>query len=149
MPPWSTGSRSMQSPFKSMSMQRATSQNSSRSAPCRRSLRSRVAGEDRIVGYRDPKGLLAWLESLARGETDLDRVRKSLLNPSSDMRGRLTLARALLQAGRREEATDELVWLWQNIARVEPAMTGVRYSYLARDIRDPNESHAPAREDRS
>jgi thiol-disulfide isomerase/thioredoxin len=101
--------------------------------------------KDRIVGYRDPKGLLVWLEGLARGETDLDQVRKSVVDPTSDMRGRLALARTLLRTGRREEATEELVWLWQNIARVEPAMSGVRVSYLARDIKTLIQSHAPAR----
>jgi hypothetical protein len=101
--------------------------------------------KDRVVGYRDPKGLLAWLQGLTRGETDLDRVRKSVADPGSDMRGRLTLARTLLQTGRREEATEQLVWLWENIARIEPAMSGVRVSYLARDIGTLFESHPPAR----
>ena len=28
--------------------------------------------KDRVVGYRDPRGLLEWLRGLERGETDLD-----------------------------------------------------------------------------
>jgi thioredoxin 1 len=86
---------------------------------------------DRIVGYRDPKGLLEWLGGLARGETDLDRLQRSVVDPERDVRGRMALARALVQAGRKEEAKEELVWLWQNMARVETAMSGVRLSLFA------------------
>ena len=100
--------------------------------------------KDRIVGYRDPKGLLEWLGGLARGETDLDRLQRSVVDPEHDVRGRMSLARALSQAGRKDEATEELVWLWQNMARVEPAMNGVRLSYLAGDIKSLTGSHAPA-----
>ena len=101
--------------------------------------------KDRVVGYYDPKALLEWLRGLTRGETQLDRVRISVGDPNRDMKGRFSLARVLLQAGRKEEATEELVWLWENMARVEPAMSGVRLSYLASDIQGLIESHPPAR----
>ncbi len=101
--------------------------------------------KDRVVGYRDPKGLLAWMNGLTRGETNLDQVRRSLVDPKNDVRGRLSLARTLLQAGRKDEATEEFIWLWENMARIEPAMIGVRLSYLASDIQSLIESHAPAR----
>jgi tetratricopeptide (TPR) repeat protein len=101
--------------------------------------------KDRIVGYREAQGLLGWLDGLTRGETDLDRVRKAVVDPTTDVRGRHLLARGLVRSGRKEEATKELVWLWQNMARVDPAMGGVRVSYLAHEIETLIASHAPAR----
>jgi tetratricopeptide (TPR) repeat protein/thiol-disulfide isomerase/thioredoxin len=101
--------------------------------------------KDRVVGYSDPKALLEWLRGLTRGETHLDRVRMSVGDSNQDVKGRFSLARALLQAGKKEEAMGELVWLWKNMARIEPAMSGVRLSYLAREIRGLIECHPPAR----
>ena len=54
--------------------------------------------KDRIVGYRDPRGLLDWLRGLERGETDLDRLRRSVSDPQHDMNGRLMLAKGMLAA---------------------------------------------------
>jgi thiol-disulfide isomerase/thioredoxin len=102
--------------------------------------------KDRVVGFRDPKGLLGWLRGLERGETDLDRVRQEVAASGGDMQQRLRFAQTLLQSGRRDEATDELVWLWDNIAQVEPSMTGVRLSFMARDIETLAAVHPPARE---
>ena len=93
------------------------------------------SGEGRVVGYRDPRGLLDWLRGLERGETDLDRLRASVTDPGHDMNGRLMLAKGMLAAGLYDEATDEFEWLWHNIAGVDPGMTGVRLSFMASEIR--------------
>jgi hypothetical protein len=52
------------------------------------------------------------------------------------MRGRHTLAKALLHTRRFEEALDHYVWLWGHMAEVEPDMSGVRVSFLAGGIGD-------------
>jgi hypothetical protein len=61
------------------------------------------------------------------------------------MGGRLDVAQALLRARRFDEATEEMVWLWNNIARVEPGMEGVRVSFMAGDIEELVGQHAAAR----
>jgi thioredoxin 1 len=102
--------------------------------------------KDRVVGYRDPRGLLDWLGGLERGETDLDRLRRSVIDPEHDMNDRLMLAKGMLAAGHHEEATDEFEWLWRNIANVDPGMTGVRLSFMASEIGSLIAAYPPARE---
>jgi hypothetical protein len=63
-----------------------------------------------------------------------------------DMSRRLNAAEELSKAGRHEEATSEFVWLWENIDRVEPAMDGVRVSFMANEIRELVAKHEAARE---
>ena len=106
------------------------------------------AGEEkeRVLGFRDAKRLLEWLRGLERGETALDRARQAVTDPAHDMRGRFRLARALRRAGRMDEATEELVWLWHNMVRVRPSMRGVRVSFMAGEMEDLAATHAPARE---
>jgi thioredoxin 1 len=100
--------------------------------------------QDRVVGFRDPRGLLDWFGALERGETAVDQMARDLADPEHDMQGRLRLADALLEAGRLERATDEYVWLWDNVARVEPEMAGVRLSFMASRIEALVASHPPA-----
>lgn len=67
---------------------------------------------DRISGYRDADDLLAWLEALARGETNLallsDRAGVSL----NDSNTRHRLARELARIGKLDEAARAYVELW-------------------------------------
>jgi thioredoxin 1 len=91
------------------------------------------AEQDRVVGMKKPAELLAWLAGVARGERDIDRVRRSV-DAEHDMKGRLGLARGLLHAGKLAEALEHYLWLWHNIHRVEPAMTGVRVSFMASEM---------------
>jgi hypothetical protein len=62
------------------------------------------------------------------------------------MHGRLSLAKAMIEDHRYDEATRHFVWLWHNIARVDPDMLGVRSSFMAGDIERLLAVHAPARE---
>jgi thioredoxin-like negative regulator of GroEL len=89
--------------------------------------------QDRVVGLKKPAEMLAWLAGVARGERDIDRVRRSV-DAEHDMKGRLGLARGLLHAGKLDEALEHYLWLWRNIHRVEPAMTGVRVSFMASEM---------------
>jgi len=99
---------------------------------------------DRVTGLRNASAVLDWLHGLERGETALDQLRRSIGDPSKNMRGRLDLARALTSSKRFAEATDEYVWLWQHIAQVQPSMSGVRVSFMARDIESLLEQHQDA-----
>ena len=62
-----------------------------------------------------------------------------------DMRARNQAAKQLLQDHRYPEATEEFVWLWNNIDRVDPAMGGVRVSFMAGQIEKLVAAHGPAR----
>jgi len=90
--------------------------------------------KDRVVGLKKPGELLAWLAGVERGETELDRVRRALVDPERDMHGRLALAKALVQGHKLDEALGHYDWLWRNIHRIEPAMSGVRVSFMAGEI---------------
>jgi thiol-disulfide isomerase/thioredoxin len=92
------------------------------------------AEKDRSSGLLPPADLLAWFDSLARGETSLDRARAALTDPLRDIKGRLQLARMLLARGLLGEALEHYAWLWCHMHEVEPAYGGVRVSFLASDI---------------
>jgi len=61
------------------------------------------------------------------------------------MSERLDAAQELLKAGRHDEATAEFVWLWENMAGVDPSMQGVRVSFMANEIRALVDKHEVAR----
>lgn len=63
-----------------------------------------------------------------------------------DMQERLEHAKTLVKTKRYDEATEELVWLWNNIERVQPAMGGVRVSFMAGNIGELVAAHPPARQ---
>lgn len=62
-----------------------------------------------------------------------------------DVRTRLNDARDLVRHGHYEAATDELVWLWDNMVKYEPALRGVRVSFMAADMQEVAQAHPPAR----
>ena len=66
-------------------------------------------------------------------------------NLDRDMRARFAFAKALVGDQRLDEATEHFVWLWKNMVRVEPAMHGVRLSYLVEEVRALVLAHPPAR----
>jgi hypothetical protein len=105
------------------------------------------AGEEkaRVVGFHDRFQLLQWLESLERGPSERDRLRGQITDPERDPHGRLAFAKVLLRQQDYENATDQFVWLWHNMARISPGMRGVRVSFLASEIRTLVGVHAPAR----
>jgi thioredoxin 1 len=102
----------------------------------------------RRVGYMDATALLRFLdESLAdkpaeaagaAGAPDpaLDKM---------DMQERLSNARQLMEDGELEKATAEYAWLWKNMTDREPAMRGVRVSFMAAEMERLADEHAPAK----
>jgi thiol-disulfide isomerase/thioredoxin len=106
---------------------------------------------DRVVGYRRAEELLTWLENVLVGRTALDSIREAAgerpePGERADMRARLTLAESLVDRRRYDEATDEFVWLWNHMVSHEPAMAGVRVSFMAGDMEQLARTHDPARE---
>jgi thioredoxin 1 len=101
---------------------------------------------DRVVGYQSAAQLLEWFAAIAQGVSTVDRLRQALIDPENDMSGRLKVAQALLQARRLDEATDEFAWLWHNMVQRQPAMTGVRVSFMASDIATLIARHPGARQ---
>jgi thioredoxin 1 len=101
---------------------------------------------DRVVGLQRPDQLLRWLEGLGRGETSTDRTRAEIAANPHDMKARMSLARSMMHAGRFEDATTEYLWLWEHMLEHEPAMVGVRHSFLVRELQQVVSEHAPARD---
>lgn len=75
----------------------------------------------------------------------LDDLRASAERNPLDVRARLRLAAALREAGRLEEATEEYLWLWKNMAQLEPAMATARGSLVLSEIHVLVSRHAGAR----
>jgi len=107
---------------------------------------------DRVMGYRDAAGMLAWCADIKEGRTQLDRLRASAgarpVNDEGvvDTQARMELASNLELNGRLDEALDEYVWLWENMVAHEPAMVGVRNSFLVGYMKKLAERHPPALE---
>jgi len=105
---------------------------------------------DRSMGYQSGDALLAWLARVEQGETTASRLAALMERPREgagalSMQDRMGLARELGGADRFDEAIDEYVWLWRNMARVEPGMAGVRASFLAADMGRLATAHDGAR----
>jgi thiol-disulfide isomerase/thioredoxin len=101
---------------------------------------------DRIVGFRDAAGLLAWCKDVAAGRRASDALeeRAKALAESDDVRARYDLARDLARAKQYERALAHYLWLWPKTREV-PAMAGVRVSFMLRDMAELARKHAPAR----
>lgn len=93
---------------------------------------------DRVVGYKSGADLLAWLEGVARGEKSIEAVQqraKPAADGKIDTQARMEVAKSLTQSGKFEKATEEFVWLWQHMLEHNPAMVGVRLSFMANDMK--------------
>lgn len=94
---------------------------------------------DRVVGYSSPADFLVWLEGMAQGKKSIEAVRERAQRPDEsghvNVDARRTLARELAQRGDYEEAAKEYVWLWKHMLDHEPAMVGVRGSFMASEMK--------------
>ncbi len=106
---------------------------------------------DRIVGYKEAGELLEWLENVRKGKTSVDVLREEAgerAGPDGkvDVQKRLDLARALTNAGKLDEATEEYLWLWDNMLTHDRSFYGVRLSFMASEMAELAKEHPPARE---
>lgn len=107
----------------------------------------RDGGEvDRAVGMKKPAELLGWLDGLLRGETELIGLERTVRSEPANIDARYTFAKKLVDAGRLAEATEEFAWMWLHMLEHEPAMIGVRGSFMLGEIKSLIEAHPPARE---
>ncbi|HEY3448458.1 MAG TPA: thioredoxin domain-containing protein [Myxococcales bacterium] len=98
---------------------------------------------DRSVGGRGAPDLVAWLDGVLAGKTELDALRAV---DTKDVEGRLRLASALVMRSRLDEALQEYLWLWEHAVEVAPEWVGVKYSFLLQELEMLVDQHAPARE---
>jgi thioredoxin 1 len=91
---------------------------------------------DRVVGYKGPEEFLVWLQGIEKGEKAIEAVRQRARPGAGgeDVQARMDLARSLATDGKDAEAADEYVWLWNNMLDHNPAMSGVRVSFMAADM---------------
>jgi hypothetical protein len=99
-----------------------------------------------LEGFRDAHHVLLWLASLEGKLARPAPLQSEGGDLERDMRGRLAYAKALLKERRHPEATEHFAWLWENMERVEPAMSGVRVSFMAGQMERLAAAHRPARE---
>ena len=104
---------------------------------------------DRVMGYQTRTG--SWrVRGCERGADAADRLRESAGSRATnaegkvDVRSRMELASGLVLNGRYDEALDEYVWLWENMVAHEPAMVGVRNSFLLMYMGELASKHPPA-----
>ncbi len=94
---------------------------------------------DREVGYQDSNDLIAWLTSTKGGVTSMDKMRATLelakaKGGAPEVEARYKLAQAQFDSGKYAESLENYVWLWQNMVKFEPAMVGVRSSFMASEM---------------
>lgn len=105
---------------------------------------------DRVVGYQDAPQLLEWLDGVGEGRRAIDKLRERAgdrMDPEGnvDIDARYDLARTLMLNGELDEATEEYVWLWENMLKFDPAYSGVRLSFMAGDMAELVNKHEPAK----
>lgn len=96
---------------------------------------------DRVVGYKTAPELIAWLDGLREGKSELDHLRAKA--ETGDIESRYDLARSLMQSGKPEEAEELFLTLWRDMEGTE--WSGVRYSYLLSDLAELVEQSPSAR----
>lgn len=97
----------------------------------------------RTVGYMDAKRTIAWMDKSLSGKgEEVARVDRA----SKDMQAQLQTARELVFKGKADAATEDFVWLWQNMESVDPQTAGVRVSFLATDMASLAARHPKAKE---
>ncbi len=101
---------------------------------------------DRITGYRDAQGFLAWTRDVLAGKRSSDALmeRARALAGSDDVRARLDLARDLLRAKHYDAALEHYLWLWP-ATRESAALGGVRASFMLSEMAELAQKHEPAR----
>ena len=106
---------------------------------------------DRTVGYQTPDQLLPWLESLKDGKTIDERLLAEIAalpknGGEEEVDARYDLARRLSRSGHPEEATEQYIWLWNNIPNMDTGYDGVRVSFMAGDMESVALACPPCRE---
>ncbi|MFN7558120.1 MAG: thioredoxin family protein [bacterium] len=107
---------------------------------------------DRVVGYQSAEQMMAWLGAIERGETRAGELQRRAGKRADkdgrvDVDARMDLARELAGSDKEEDlkaATEEYLWLWENMLEHEESMRGVRVSFMAGYMQHLAKKHAPA-----
>ena len=83
----------------------------------------------RASGARGPADLLRWIDDAVAGRAAPDDMADQE-KAAADVIARCKRFFALLEGNKLDEAAEEGLWLWKNIATVSPAMLGVKHSAL-------------------
>lgn len=94
---------------------------------------------DRTLGFQDGEELISWLTGINSGVTSLDKIQQQLetvkgKGGEKELDARYELARAQFQARRYADCQENFVWLWQNMAKISPALKLVRLTMLPEEI---------------
>lgn len=107
---------------------------------------------DRVVGYRNADAFLGWLDNVRIGKRAGDDLQVKV-EKANNGEGAATprermqnLRNIMMSNGDLDKATDEAVWLWNNMVKDDPAMYGVRGSFFAQDIERLAQRHPAAKE---
>jgi len=106
---------------------------------------------DRVVGLQSADELIAWLDGVKQGKSQTDAIAKKLEDARAGkvqipMQDWLQFASNLVAAGKLDQATEEYVWLWENMTKREPQMANVRGSFMATSMQKLAAQHPPALE---
>jgi len=105
---------------------------------------------DRRVGLMRAPELMEWFEDVEAGKSEL----QALLEAAGDRVGedgkvdiekRVQIAHALMDTERLDEATEEFIWLWQNITKHDMSAIGEKLRLIP-SMKRLAERHEPARE---
>lgn len=101
---------------------------------------------DRTVGYMDTASFLAWGRDIRAGKRASDGLveRSKALLDSQDVNARYDLVQELARRGLHDEALAHYLWLWP-ATRSVPAFSGVRVSFMLRDMAELARKHEPSR----
>ncbi len=99
---------------------------------------------DRIQGSRDAKGLLEWLALTRSGQTEVGALEAKA--KAGDFEAHMRWADALVSRGKLPEATEQYVWLWDNMLEKSPAHFGVRHSFFLGELQELVQAYPPARQ---
>ncbi|MDX2016564.1 MAG: thioredoxin family protein [Planctomycetota bacterium] len=103
---------------------------------------------DRVLGYQSAPDMLKFVEAVKRGESSLTRLRREAGSRGEDgkpvdIQKRMALAAALLDQAKFDEGGEEIVWLWDNMVRLNPSMEAVRGSFFVHYVQQASDAHAP------
>lgn len=101
---------------------------------------------DRLLGFHQVERLFAWLDGLARGETQVQQYRRHLEANPNDVHVHWELGKALAYGDNYAEAIPEYVWVWKHMLEHSPKMAGIKETVFADSLKKLFAMHAPARE---
>jgi len=102
----------------------------------------------RTVGYQGAVEFKDWFERAEAGlvSSPAKAFAKPAADEAVDVQAKYEEARELVSAGSPDEATQAYLWLWDNMLLHDPSYLGVRVSFMATDMQELAEEHAPSME---